>query len=174
MARCLARGGLLIVLLVAAGCRESAERAREREEDEVRETFAAVQDAIQATREGNSDKVWGLLAADSKKAAERRAKRIRDDYAKASDELKAEYQDRLHNVSPAELAKLNGKSYLKTGAFYARWWEVPGSTIDRVTVKGDRATVWYLESESAPTQMEFIKEEGEWKVALNIPEPWQE
>jgi hypothetical protein len=126
----------------------------------VRAQFAALQSAIKA---GDADKLWTLLERKSVIEAERAAKDIQNAYSKAGAEEKAKQQGEL-GLPGAELAGLRGKGILKTKGFQGKYHKLPDSTIEKVTVEGNYATVYYLEPEGAQEELILIRQDGQWKV----------
>jgi hypothetical protein len=111
------------------------------------------------------DKLWALLDADGQADAERAARAVREAYAKDKDEKR-------YGLPGKELAELTGKGYLKTGLFLGKHHEIPGSKIEKVTVAGDQATVFYEEDDGDHEKLKFVREGGKWKVtALDMPKP---
>src|SRR5262249_7517899 len=128
--------GTAAVVLLIAGCSAGAKRT---EEDRVRETFTAFQDALKARA---ADKVWALLDANSQAEAKRACETVQADYRKADAKRKTELE-KSTGLSAAELTgPPSGVLFLKTRLFYEKYDEVPGSQVlDVPPITGDTATV---------------------------------
>jgi hypothetical protein len=156
----------LAVAVIAAGCAKPTGQASSTDEvKSVSETFAAFQEAL---KERDVDKIWALLDSDSQADAERAAKAIQDAYAKAGAEQKAKQEKGL-GLEGGELAALTGKGFLKTKRFHGKYDEVPGSKIDKVTVKGDSASVDYTEADGDKETLKLVRQQGKWKLRVQIP-----
>jgi hypothetical protein len=143
---------LLLVGLAAAGLAG--------EEDKVKEAFKGFQGAVKAK---DADKLWDLLDASSRKAAEKTARTYKDAYGKAKDDKKKELEKNL-GLSADELANLTGKTYLKSNKYYGKYHEVPGSKVESVAIEDKKATVLYTEEDGDKVRLEFSNEDGKWKV----------
>jgi hypothetical protein len=130
------------------------------EEDKVKEVFKGFQDAVKAK---DADKLWELLDASSRNAAEKTAKTYKDAYGKAQAGKKKELEKNL-GLSADELANLTGKTYLKSNKYYGKYHEVPGSKVDSVAVEDKKATVLYTEEDGDKVKLEFANEDGKWKA----------
>lgn len=164
MLRRAARGCWPVLLLLAAGCGPgSSQKDSAIEEAKLKETFAAYQQAI---KDKDAGKLWDLLDADARAAADRAAKPLRDDYAKADADGKAKQAKNL-GLTGDELANLTGKVYLKTPRFVGKspHDEVPGSEFKGATIQGDKATVKYIEDDGDKKELLFTREGGRWKVS---------
>jgi hypothetical protein len=150
---------------IAAGCSTPKERSSANQEGAIREVVTAYQAALKA-RDG--DKIWSLLDSDSQADADRAAKATRDIYAKASAEQKAEQQEAL-GLSDTELTALTGAGFLKSKRFHGKYHEVPDSTITGVTVQGDKATVNYTEQDGDKEQLKLFRQDGRWKLSVEMP-----
>ena len=157
----------LTVILLTAGVTGFFEmpRLRAADKDDVTEAFKAFQAALKAK---DAAKVYGLLDSASQKAADRSAGLIRAAYAKASDDQKAKMEKAL-GLAGAELAKLTGEGFLKTKRFQGKYDEVPGSKVEKVTVQGNRATVFYIEPDQDHEKLQLNKQQGKWKVSAPMP-----
>jgi hypothetical protein len=156
---------LVLCLFVIPGCKKPAEQSSKEEEQAVRDTFVAFQSALKA-RDG--DKIWPLLDSDSQADAERAAMALRKDYSKASAEEKAK-QEGAFGLGGAELADLTGKGFLKTKRFYGEYHEVPDSTIDKVAVDGNKATVFYIEEDGDKKKFSLERQDANWKLSIKMP-----
>jgi hypothetical protein len=151
---------------LAAGCSGSSGRSpNAADEETVRETFTAFQKAL---KDCDADRLWGLLDADSRADAERAAKAVQAAYAKAGAAEKAELEKGL-GLSGAELARLTGTTFLKTNRFQGKYFEVPDSKIDKVSVKGDKATLTYVENDGDKEKFTLIRTDGTWKLSVPMP-----
>jgi hypothetical protein len=153
------------VLACLAGCNQPAGSPRPKGEEEVRQTFTALQRALEGK---DADKVWALLDEDSQADAEREARGIRDAYAKAAPAERAEQAKEL-GLPGAGLASLKGPGFLKTRRFLGKYDEIPGSKITRVEIKGDKAVVSYLEPDGDREKLTLVRQAGQWKVSVPMP-----
>jgi hypothetical protein len=132
------------------------------DEEAVRETFKAFQIAVKA---GDPDKIWAVLDTTAQQAAESAAKTLKEGYAKASAKDKTRLEKQF-GLSAEEMEKLTGKIYLKSKRFLGKYDEVPGSTIEKITLEGDQATVIYKEADGDLPKMPLVKQDGKWKIAI--------
>jgi hypothetical protein len=154
-------GALALGLVLGVGHGPAAARAAGDEED-VRAAFTAFQAALKA---GDSDKLWPLLDSASQAEAERVARTLKANYAKAKDKAKLE---KTFGLTAAELAGLTGKVYLKSKRFLGKYGEVPGSKVDKVAVEGDKATVFYTEEDGDKEKLSLVRQGGKWKFILKV------
>jgi len=151
---------------LAAGTSEAAGHSSLLDDEQaVKEAFEAFQAAIKAK---DAEKLWGLLDSDSRDDAARAAKAIKAAYAKASAERKAEMEKKL-GLSGDELAKLTGTGFLKTKRFHGKYYEVPDSKIEKVTVQGNTAKVYYVEEDGDKETMKLVRQDGKWKLSVPMP-----
>jgi hypothetical protein len=151
---------------MAAGCStKPTDRPTADEEGLVRGTFAEMQSAI---KDHDTDKVWALMDSKSRADAEKTAKDIQGAHAKASAEEKAKEEESL-GLTGTELAGLTGQGFLKTKRFQSKYHELPDSTIEKVAVQGDNATVHYLEPDGDKEKLILVRQDGQWKVWLAMP-----
>ncbi|HMF14928.1 MAG TPA: hypothetical protein VKE94_21580 [Gemmataceae bacterium] len=157
---------ILFCICLTLGCsKPTGQSASADEEKAVRDTFAAFQAAINSR---DADKLWALLDNDSQADAEREAKTIRESYSKANAEEKAEREKAL-GLPASELTGLTGKGFLMTKRFHGQYHEVPGSKIDKVSLKGDSATIGYIEEDGDKESLELVRQEGKWKLKVKMP-----
>src|SRR5215471_16751396 len=121
------------------------------DKEDVTRTFEAFQAALKAK---DAAKIYPLLDNASQKAANTRALFIKAAYNKASAAQKAKWEKSL-GLPGTELAKLTGQGFLKTKRFQAKYDEVPGSKIQKVTVQEDRATVFYIEPDEDKEKLQL-------------------
>src|SRR5260370_3049182 len=133
----------LLSFALCAGCTKPTGQRSTDSEKSVRDTVVAFQAALKAR---DAEKLWSLMDSDSQADAERAAKSVHEAYAKASAEQKAEYEKTL-GVPAAALAALTGRGFLNTKRFHGKYDELPDSTIDKITIQGDTATVAYTEAD---------------------------
>jgi hypothetical protein len=158
----------LLALVLAAGCNRGAEptgNANPDDEAQVRAVFAELQAALKAE---DADKVWDLLDGKSRADAEREAGKVRAAYAQAGPEEKARREAAL-GLSGPDLSGLTGKGVLKSKPFRGKYHEVPDSTVEKVTLEKDSATVHYHEPDDEHDKLILVREDGRWKVWLTIP-----
>jgi hypothetical protein len=163
----LSRIGLVALLGIACvpGCTPRTGKSSKEEEESIRSAVIAFQAALKS---GDAEKVWSLLDSDSQADAERAAKAVQDAYAGASPQQRVE-QEKALGLPGAELAALTGAGFLKTKRFRGKYDEVPDSKIDGVTVQGDKATVVYTEPDGDHEKMTLVRQEGRWKLSLQMP-----
>jgi hypothetical protein len=131
----------------------------------VRKQFAELQSAIKG---GDAAKLWTLLDSKSQAEAEQAAKDIQTAHAKAGVEERAKQEEAL-GLPAAELTGLTGKHFLKSKRFQSKYHELPDSTIEKVTVQGNNATVYYLEPDGDKEKLILVRQEGQWKAWLAMP-----
>jgi hypothetical protein len=160
--------GIFCVTLVL-GCSKAPEKAPDsspaEEEATVRAQFAAVQGAL---KNGDPDKLWMLLHSKSQADAERAAKAVRATYAKAGPQDKAELEKSL-GLNGTEVAGLTGKGFLKSKQFRRKYDDMPDSTIEKVVIQGESATVHYLERDGDKEKAILVRQDGQWKAWLTMP-----
>jgi hypothetical protein len=135
------------------------------EEDAVRKKFAELQSAIKGH---DAEKLWALLDARSRTDAERAAKNIQTAYNQAGAEEKAKQEVAL-GLSGMELAKLDGKGFLKTKRFQKKHHEIADGKIDKVDIQGENATVYFFDEEGDNEKAIFVRQDGQWKAWLTMP-----
>ena len=153
--------------LGCSGGTERAVRAPADEEGQVRARFAELQTALKA---GDADKVWALLNSKSQADAERAARALQTAYAQAGAEEKAKQEEAV-GLTGDDLAGLTGKGFLKTRRFRRKYDELPDSRVERVTVEGDNATVYYREPDGDDEKLILVRQEGQWRAWLAVPQP---
>jgi hypothetical protein len=147
-----------------AGC-SATPTAPNKDEEQVRQAFVAFQEALKAR---DAEKLWALLDSDSQADAERAAKKVRDEYAKAAPEKRAE-QEKALGLPGKELESLKGQGFLKTKRFHGKYDEIPGSKIDKIVVQGEKATVNYTEPDGDAEKLALVRQGGGWKVSVAMP-----
>ncbi len=159
--------GVLPLTLLLAGCTAGTSETKKGggAHAEVRQAFADFQAAI---KKRDGDKLWDLLAEDSRQDADRKAKAIRNDFTRADDKEKADLEKKL-DLSAAELRDLSGKVYLKSKAFYGKYHEVPDSTVEKVSVGGEKARLTYKEEDGDIIVQPLVREQGRWKLVAEMP-----
>jgi hypothetical protein len=152
-------------MALSLGCSKAPDSPPADEEAAVRAQFTALQTAV---KDGDANKLWALLDSRGRADAERVAKAVRASYAKATPAEQAEMENSI-GTNGSELTVLTGKGYLKTNRFKHKYHDMPGSTIEKVVIQGDSATVHYLESDGDKEKAIFVRQQGEWKVWLTMP-----
>jgi hypothetical protein len=158
-----------VLLVCQVGCAGSSSSGGGKDEDEVRQTFVSLQEAI---KEKDTDKLWSLLDADSAADAERQAEAVRNACAKA-DEAGRKELEKAMGLPGKELETVRGPGYLKTKRFLGKYDEVPTAKFDKVVVQGEKATVNFTEADGDKEKLSFVREKGRWKVSLPIPKAVQ-
>ncbi len=159
----------LLLLTLAAGCARgpaspTAEGKPGDAEAAVREKFQELQAAYKTH---DAEGIWPLIAAKSQAEAQAQAKILRAAYEKADAATRAQ-MEKDEGLSAQELARLTGKTFLRTSRFHHKQTEVAESTIERVTAGSDTATVYYLETDGDHEKMHFLLEDGQWKAWIKI------
>jgi ketosteroid isomerase-like protein len=153
---------LFAALLVAVS---SSHSAQNKDEAAVKDAWTALQAAIKAK---DGDKLWNLIDSATKADAERAAKKVKADYKKADAEIKALLEKEL-GLAANEFAKMTGATIIKTKRFHARWNEIPGSKVEKITVQGDSAVLNYLEEDGDKEKLNYSRQDGKWKASLPLP-----
>jgi hypothetical protein len=156
----------LLGMSVALGCSSKpSERPAVDEENAVREKFTELQSTLKT---GDVEKLWALLDTRSRADAERSAKNIQSAYNQAGAEEKAKQEESL-GLSGTELTGLTGKGFLKTKRFQTKYHEAAEGKIDKITIQGDSATLYYLDDEGDKEKAILVRQDGQWKVWLTMP-----
>ncbi len=160
---------VLYVLCLTVGCSGERPGPTGKGEEQVKEAFTALQAAL---KDRDADRLWALLDEESQSDAERAAKTEKATYEKADPEEKAK-QEKALGLSAAELNSLSGRGFIKTKRFHGKFDEVPESKIEGVTVRGDRATVEYVENDGDHERLTLVRQGGRWKFNLSMPKGTQ-
>jgi hypothetical protein len=131
----------------------------------VGEKFAELQAVI---KNKNTRKLWSLLSSKSQDEAHARAKEIRSAHEKAGTEEKKKIEKEW-GLSAADMAKLTGEGILQTSRFVRKADAIAESKITRVTSGANSGTVYFDESDSDHEKLDFVREDGQWKVWMGIP-----
>jgi hypothetical protein len=167
------RGLLFLVpcLALVAGCPGTSptDPAKKdvptKDEGEIRKLFADFQAAV---KERDGDQLWDLFADESQQDADRKAKTIKEDFAKADAEAKKAMAKKL-DVPEADLGELTGKKYLKSQQFFGKYHEVPESSFQKAAITGDKATIHYKEEDGDAVKQPAVRENGKWKLVVEMP-----
>jgi hypothetical protein len=159
--------GVLSVVLVGGCSPKPTNPVHGAADDEtaVREKFAALQEAV---GKEDAEKIWSLMDDQSRADAERAAQAVRAAHDKATAEEKANQEKDL-GLTAAEVAVLTGPGVLKTKRFQRKYGELPESKVEKLTVQGDNATVYYVEPDNDKEKLHFVRQEGQWKAWLAVP-----
>ena len=174
MRRCVRWGGAaMVVAALAVGCTRTPPAAKAAsDEEQVRAQFVALQDALTAAlakpNEADTRKIWDLLHGDSQEDANRIAKAVSDQYAKADAPTKAKMEEALRVPGP-KMGKYSGVNYLRGKEFLGKWDEIPGSKIDKITFEKDKAWVHYVEKDGDAEKLPLARQDERWKFILPIP-----
>jgi hypothetical protein len=156
----------LVLLALAGGCSpQPTGRPAPDDEAAVRQKFAELQAAVKSR---DAAKLWALLDAKSRADAEKAAETLRAAHADAGAEDKAKQEEAL-GLTSTELAQLTGVGFLKTKRFQGKYHELPDSRIDKVSVQGDNATVYYVEPDEDKEKLLFVRQDGQWNAWLAMP-----
>lgn len=162
---------LLLPFLLAVGCSQPTQKALSTQgggsqgDTEVRQAWQTLQTAIKAK---DAEKIWVLLDDDSHTDADRVAKSLADDYAKAAALQKTEQEKKL-GLTAAEFSNMSGKTFLKSKRFMGKYDELGESKLDSVTVQGNKATIAYTEADGDKEKLTLNKQGNDWKVSLPMP-----
>jgi hypothetical protein len=160
------RNAGFLLMVFAAGCTAHPPAGPSADEEgAVRAQFLALQAAIE---KNDAEKIWVMLDAKSQADAERAAKEIQANHAKAGAEEKARQQEML-GLSGPDMAGLTGIGLLKTKRFQRKYGELPESKIEKIVIEGDNATVRYVEPDDDHEKLIFIRRDGLWKAWLAMP-----
>ena len=132
-------------------------------EDDVRQAFGSLQKAIKAR---DPEMIWAMIDGDSQSDANRAAKAVQSAFTKAGD--KAELAKK-YGLTAKELADMNGKLFIKSNRFHGKYYEVPGSKLDTVKVKGDTAKLTYIEEDGDKEKFSLVRQKGQWKFVVPMP-----
>jgi hypothetical protein len=143
-------------------------------EEQVKAKFNTFQQAFTVLEkqptEDNARLVWDLLHTDSQLDADRAAKFIREEFKKADATEKAK-QEKALGLTATELEGLSGLSFLRSKRFLGKYDELPASKMDKVEVRGDEASVIYIEPDNDRVTLRMARQDGQWKVLLPVPPP---
>ena len=131
----------------------------------MREAWTALQSAI---KNKDADKIWNLLDSDTQADATLAARKVQAVYTKAKAREKAEHEKVL-GLSAAELTDLKPVLLFKSKRFHGKYYEIPDSKLEDVSVQGDRATLKYLEPDGDKEKLNYVKQDGKWKVGMPLP-----
>ncbi len=168
-------GGAVLLVAVAIGCtRGPSGTQREKDEAVIRERFADLQAALKGLQanpyDAHARKVFDLLHTDTQQNADRTAKSVSDQYARADDAAKAKIGAAL-GVSGADFQRLSGLDYLRGKVFLNAYQAVADSKLDKITFERDKAWAHYQETGGAHDsgKVEFAQQDRQWKIILPIP-----
>jgi hypothetical protein len=135
-------------------------------ETDVRARFKQLQDAINAK---DSAKVWAMSTTKTQEAATKVAKGIQDKFAKANDAGKDKLA-KIVGLPKDAVAKMTGQDYFKTPAFNEKFSELadPKTKIEKVVLKGDKATVHFIEPDNDKVTIDFVVQDKEWKAEIKV------
>jgi hypothetical protein len=165
-------GAAMVMAAMAVGCSQTAARVA-REEPHVRAKFASLQNTLKGFLENPDDHhlraLWDLLHNDSQLDADRVAKSVQEQYAKADDAAKAKMAEKL-GLPGDKIATLSGPNYIRTKLFLGgKVSEIPGSKLDKVTFERDKAWVHYVEADGDHEKLELAQQDRTWKIIVPIP-----
>jgi hypothetical protein len=141
------------------------------------EAFKGFKAAIQAK---DADKTWALLSAESRKVMEAQVDAMKEGLKKldsATEEQRKMASDmyvKMFGMKLEELKKLDGKGMLSIsfkmfeGKEENPFKDVGAATLEKVKVEGDKAK-GKVKTPTKTEDIEFVKEDGSWKVTLPMP-----
>jgi hypothetical protein len=156
---------ILAVLLGTIGCAKTPEAVPVDQEPAVRARFEELQRAL---KERDTEGLTRLLAMQSQADAQGVARFVRLSFARADDKTREHYRKEL-GISPDEMMRFNGPMFFKTQPFLKRYKEVIDGKIERISIQGDNATLYYRDEEGEQEKLLLVREEGEWKFWLPMP-----
>lgn len=171
--RCICLFASFLFAVSLLGCNRAAPVNKggdgdKKSEAEIKTAFASLQAAIKAK---DADKVWGLLARDTQKDAERQGKAVQEAFANLPDADKPAYEKKV-GLSAKELTEMTGKLYVKSSTFYSgETGEMPGAKLEKVTAAGDSGSVVYKEDDGKGERetRSVVQEDGQWRFVLPVP-----
>jgi hypothetical protein len=158
---------LKIVCLMLASVTGCAGSAAADDTEVLHQKFKEIQQAVKIK---DAEQLWNLVSIKTQKDADKIGKEVRETYGKASSEEKRKQEQTL-GLSAADFQELAGKGFVKSAGIWKKYHDLPGSSITRVTIAGDSATVNYLETDGDREKMLFLREGNEWKAWLVLPRP---
>jgi hypothetical protein len=169
-------GVALLTSALLVGCtRTPTGTAKEKDEAQVRERFAALQGAIKAVLakpdDADTRPLWDLLHSDTRLDADRIAEKIRVQFDKADDATKAKMSEALH-LPLEKLKTYSGLHYLRSKTFLGKYDEIPESKLEKITFDGkDKAWAHYVESDEDHDRqkVEMVRQDLQWKILLPVP-----
>jgi hypothetical protein len=182
MHRWVCRFGAVGLLLVAGllGCNTGGDGKKDKDaSDDEKQVKAQFEKLKSALDKRDPDKIWALLDDDSQKDAEKAAEHIKAEFAKADDAKKAEMKkkyifagtekEKLETPDNLDLAALTGKTVLKTAPFHDKYDPIEEADVEKVAIKGEKATVSWKNKESEKGEVIMFKQKGEWRAHLMTP-----
>jgi hypothetical protein len=161
----------IVFVGILIGCNQpgpakKGEDTAKKGEEEIKAGFASLQSAIKAK---DADKIWSMLAQDSRADTEREAKATKEAFAKLDDKDKAGFEKKI-GLASAAINGIDGKLYVKSNFFFSgEVDEMPDSKLDKVVMSGESATVHYTEEKGGKEKLPVVREEGKWKFAVPVP-----
>jgi hypothetical protein len=167
--------GLLAVALIAltslGGCNrpapnqpDGANKNEAGDAEEIRTAFDALQEALD---EGDPDKIWSLLAKESRDDAEREAKAVQQAFSKLSGKEKAKFAKKL-GLSAREITAMTGKLYVKSDEFFTdEMEELSDCDVDRIVMAGESGTLHYT-GKRGKEMLTVVREQGQWRFAVPV------
>ncbi len=122
----------------------------------------------EALDEKDADRIWNLLAKDSRDDADREAKAVKEAFSKLTDKEKARFAKRV-GLSVKEMTEITGKLYVKSNSFFTgKADELSDCDLNKVVVAGESATVHYTEEKGDKEKIPVVREQGQWKFAVPV------
>jgi hypothetical protein len=152
------------------------------EEAKVKSQFEKLKQALEKR---DAEKIWALLDDKSQEDAEKAAKHIREEFAKADDKGKKELEKKYtftgtdkepgDKLGDLKLAELTGKTVLRTKQFHDKYDPMEDAEIEgKIDIQKDRATIPWKSKEGdkgnpGTNPLILRKQKGEWKAHLMTP-----
>jgi hypothetical protein len=164
-----------MLALLVSGC-AAGKKKKEPTENDAREAFSNLQEALGELREGDTSKLWDMLwdmlCKDTREDADNYAKAFSAQVAKKSPEELADLAEQ-YNVPAEELKKkMTGRRYvqLTRARLYKKYFLMLSAPMDKFTYEeGDLKVYYKKEDEKKETDsIIFVREGRQWKAVLDL------
>lgn len=162
---------IVVAIFLVAGC-SGGKKKKEPTENDAREAFNTLQEALGDLREGDTNKLWDVLCKDTREDADNFAKRFSSQVAKKSPEELAEVAEE-YGVPADELKKkITGKRYVQLirSKLYKKYLLMLSAPMDHFSYEDGDLKVYYKgEDEKNETKsVIFVRENKQWKAVLDL------
>jgi hypothetical protein len=162
---------VLLLALFVVGC-AGAKKKKEPTENDAREAFSNLQEAIGELREGDTNKLWDLLCKDTREDADNFAKKFSAQIAKKSPEDVAEVAEQFGVPAEELKKKITGKRYVQLirAKLYKKYFLLLSAPMDHFTYdEGDLKVYYKGEDEKNETKsVIFVRENKQWKAVVDL------
>jgi hypothetical protein len=160
-----------LTIFFVAGCL-TGKKKKTPSEDDARDAFRNLQDALSGLREDDISKLWDILCKDTREDADKFAKALSAQVAKKSPEEIAPLAEE-YNVAPEELKKkITGRRYvqLTRAKLYKKYFLLLGAPVDHFSYEDGDLTVYYKgeDDKSETKSVIFVREDKKWKAVLDL------